>query len=447
MRRAFATALALSAAAPALAQQGECTDGVCKVAMTADQLLASAEALVAEHRFGEAAPMIAALENAPQYALQRQFLIGYSAIELGNVDAAIGTFRKILDSHPEQTRVRLELARALMLKGRAGAADHHFRLAQSDRAIPADIARTISANRRLLRDTDQFTFGLDLGIAPDSNITNGTSAETVDIAFGNQTIPLTLDNQARQRSGTGQTVGLTSTARIGFSGDTRLLIETDANFVNYKGQGSDDIFAQIAIGPDFRLGDETRLSVTALGSHRWYGGQKAQLAGGLRASLLHNLSDSARLGFSLDARRNDSGIASAYSGWQFGGTATFEKAIARRFIASATLFGRRDALNSRSYSGTELGANLGFGGDLPLGLTAGISGGVSRAAYDAPLVLFGSEPRKDWRLNARVQLGIRAFRFLGFSPSLTYSFSKSASSLTLYDSTRHRLRFGLARYF
>lgn len=448
--RSARLSLALALAAlplPAIAQQANCEGDTCRVKLTATQLLASAEKLVAEHRFGEAAPMLAALENAPELAMQRQFLIGYAMVESGDLDGGIKAFRGILDHHPGQTRVRLELARALMLKGKAGAADHHFRLAQTDASIPPDIAATIRASRRLLADTRQFAFNLDLGFAPDSNITNGTSAETVDIAFGNQTVPLTLDSQARARSGVGQTFGFAGSARLGIGEETRLLIEADSQLVNYKGKGSDDIAAQFAVGPEFALSDTMRLSVQALGTQRWYGGDAVQRAGGVRATLRRDIGTHARATASLDARRTQSMVASAYSGWQLAGSATFERVVAKSMIASASLFARRDLLKSEAYSSHELGANLGIGGDLPFGLTAAASGGVSRAAFDAPLLLFSSEPRKEWRFNARAQLGLRAFRFLGFSPSLTYSFTQAKSSLTLYDNSRHRLRFGLARYF
>jgi outer membrane protein len=440
--RFVAIALAGALATPAAAQQAQCAEGVCRVSLTAVQLLAQAESLVAEHRFGEAAPMIAALENAPELKMQRQFLLGYASVESGDLDGGIKSFRSILENHPEQTRVRLELARALMLKGKAGAADHHFRLAQDDEAIPAEIAATIRSSRRLLADKQQWAFNLDLGFAPDSNITNGTNAETIDIAFGNQLVPLTLDDQAREKSGVGQTLGFSGTARIGIGEETKLLIEADSQIVNYGGKQSDDIVAQIAIGPQFALSDSTRISIQALGSQRWYGGQSTQIAGGVRTNLHHALGDSDRIGLSIDARRSDSAITNDYSGWQLGGTATYEHVVARTMIASASLFARRDALNAKEY-----GVNLGIGGELPFGLTAGVSGGVSRANYDAPLLIFSADPRREWRLNGRAQLGLRALRLLGFSPSVTYSFSQTQSSLTLFDTTRHRVRFGLARYF
>lgn len=415
--------------------------------MTAPQLLATAEKLVSEKRFGEAAPILRALENAPELEFQRRFLIGYAAVEGGNLDVAVSEFRKILDSQPGQTRVRLELARALMLQGKSGAADYHFRLAQGAQDLPPEIAATIKASRRLLRDNREFAFNVDLGFAPDSNITNGTSAETVDIAFGNDRIPLTLDSQARQKSGLGQTVGLAATARLAIGEETRLLVEANGNLANYKGKAVDDFFGQIAVGPEFSLSEETRLSVQAVGNQRYYGGRNAMRGGGVRTSLTHGFGDNTRAGLTIDARRNESGLNAGNSGWQLGATASAERVIGKSAIASASLFARRDLLKLAAYSGQEWGVNLGVGAELPLGIVGGVSGGVSRANYDAPLAIFGPAARKDWRFNGRVQFGLRSIRLMGFSPSVTYNFSKVQSNLTLYKSQRHRVQFAVARYF
>jgi outer membrane protein len=428
-------------------QPPQCVNGECHLRLTADQVLQKADQLTSEHRFDEAAPLLAALEQAPQLAMERDFLVGYTAAESGKLDDAIKIFRHILNKHPEQTRVRLELGRALMIKGNTLAADHHLRLASEDRTLPEDIARTVRATRGVLRQQKQWSFNVDLGIAPDSNITNGTNAESVEINLGPFTFPVTLDAQARQKSGTGQFLSLGGSARFGLIGETRLLVEGDAQLTNYSGKGQDDLASQLAIGPEVDLSDETTLSFQALGSRRWYGGKAANTGFGLRAGLQHEIGNNQRLGFSLDARRNLSSVADTYTGWQLGGYATYERVVARRLIASASLFGRRDALRSASYSDFEVGGSLGLGGELPLGINAGISAGASRAWFDAPLALFSSDARKDWRLNGKVQIGLRSIRMMGFSPSISYNYSASLSSLNLYDSKRSRLRFALARYF
>ncbi|MGE0775835.1 MAG: surface lipoprotein assembly modifier, partial [Sphingomonadaceae bacterium] len=91
--------------------------------------------------------------------------------------------------------------------------------------------------------------------------------------------------------------------------------------------------------------------------------------------------------------------------------------------------------------------NLGIGGELPKGINAGLSAGISRALFDDPIVAFDPDPRKDWRFNGRANVGLRSVRVLGFSPSMTYTFTKTSTKLPLYRNERHRLEFSLARYF
>ncbi len=439
--------LPVAARADVEAPSSSCDATTCHYKVTADQLLASADKLIAEHRFEEAAPILAALENAPQLAMERNFLLGYTAVETGKLDKAIKIFRNILDQHPEQTRVRLELGRALIMQGKSLNAEHHLRLAEQDRTLPADIAATVRATRGVLRQKQNWSFNVDLGIAPDSNITNGTSADSVNVNLGPFVLPLALDGDARQKSGTGQVLNMGGTARLGLLGETRLLIEGNSQMVNYKGKAQDDFATELAIGPELDLSDDMTLTVQGLTAQRWYGGKKASAGFGLRVGIQQEMNGSQRFGLSFDARKNKSGFSDAYSGWQLGGQASYERVIGRRFIASATVFGRRDSLSSAAFSDIEAGANLGVGGELPFGITAGVSAGASRAWYDAPLAIFSTTPRKDWRLNGRVQLGLRSIRVLGFSPSIAYNYSASLSSLSLYDSRRSRMRFALARYF
>ena len=446
------TALALLLASAGMvgtaqAQLLNCENGACRARLTAAELLQSAEQMVAQKRFAEAAPMLAALENAPELQMQRQFLLGYTAVENGNFEEAAKWFRAALVNHPDQTRIRLELARTLMLQGKTQAADHHFRLAQADSKLPLDLLQQVRSTRSVLRDAREYSFNVDLGFAPDSNITNGTNAETVDASFGNLVIPLTLDESARRKSGLGQTASLGGSARLDLGETSRLLIDANGQIVNYGGKTYDDIAIQLAVGPELTLNDDLRVSLQATGNQRWFGGKRATTGGGIRAGMQLTIDDDQRLGLTLETGKNDSGFATAYDGWQFGAYATYERVVGKSLIGAATLFARRESLNSASYSSTEVGGNLGLGGELPLGLSASISGGVSRALSDAPLALFGSDARADWRLNGRATLGLRSLRMWGFSPSVTYSFSKISSTLSLYDSNRHKLRLGFARYF
>lgn len=414
------------------------------IRMTPPQLLAAAERAVLAQRYDEARVMLAALGEAPGYAMERHFLLGYMAAQTGDLKIAQREFRAVLRDRPEMTRARLELARVLMLDGKEAAADHHFRLAEQDAELPPEIEKTIRQARGLIRSRRNWTFNFDFGLVPDSNINNATDARTID--FGQTQIP--LNDDARRKSGLGQMVGANGSVRFGMSKRLSLLVEGSGDFTNHKGGDADDISILGAVGPEFTIGKEGRLSLQALGFSHWYGGKVAQDGVGARINYQQNLDQGQRVGLQVDVRRVNSDFSPAYDGTNLAAYLTYERVVRRSMVASVTLLGRRDDLKASVYSNKELGFNLGIGGELPLGINAGLSAGLSRARYDDPLVFpFGPEPRKDWRMNARAYLGARSIRVLGFSPSITYNFSRVASNISFYDSERHRVQFALARYF
>lgn len=439
----------LTLAAPATAQdsgQPECLYGICQVRITPSQLLAQAETYVREGRFREAEPLIAALQQAPQLKVQSRFLAGYAASAQGDFKQAAAIFKGILSDDPNQTRVRLELARAMLQLGQTAGADRQFRIAQQD-DLPPDVARIVRGARDVIRSQRLWRLDLDFGFAPDSNINNATAADTINIQLGDLTLPVSLNEDARARSGTGQFATLNAGARVPVSGKVAMLIDLNGSGTNYKGASYDDYLVQFGAGPQFYLSDKASVFVQGIGAQRWYSGSSASRQFGAKLGGQLGLGDKTRIGLQADARRTTALFDSNYSGWQLGLYANAEHAVSRTFVASAGLFGRRDLLTASSYSNKEFGASLGVAGELPLGINVGLNGTVSRAMFDAPIAIFSSTPRSDWRYAAGATLGNRKLRFIGFSPSLQLSYSKTASSLPIFANDRLRWRFAVARYF
>lgn len=446
---AVLTALCVLLAAPAAAQDGEppaCTYGICQVRITPSQLLAQAEALVRAGRFSEAEPMIAALQQAPDLKVQSRFLAGYAASAQGDFKQAAAIFKDILSDDPNQTRVRLELARAMLHLGQTASADRQFRIAQAD-DLPPDVARIVRGARDVIRSRRLWRLDVDFGLAPDSNINNATAADTINIQLGDLTLPVSLNEDARARSGTGQFATVNAGMRLPVSGKAAVLVDFNGSGTNYAGAGYDDYLVQAGAGPQLHLSDKASVFVQAVGAQRWYAGASASHQFGAKLGGQLAIGDKTRVGVQLDARRTTALFDDNYSGWQLGLYANAERAVSRGFVASAGLFGRRDLLASSSYSNTEIGGSFGIAGELPLGINLGLNATVSRAVFDAPMALFSATPRSDWRYAAGASLGNRKLRWMGFSPALQLSYSKIASSLPLFANDRLRWRFALARYF
>ena len=432
---------------PAAPGGSACQDGVCKYRLSSEQLLAVATRLVNEKKYSEAGFILSALKNAPDMAVPYKFLEGMIALESGDAKSAAEQFRAILAERPGETRVRLELAKVLLAQGKLSAGDYHLRLAQNDKNLPEDIGRAITNARSIIRSKKRWKFGFDFGFAPDTNINAATSAQSVDINFGPTRLPVELDDAARARSGIGITASVFGSVRLPVSPHTAIVADLDANMVNYKGKDVDDYSGQLGIGLERRLGQNSTIALQGVSLYRWYGGRLAARQFGAKLSFQHDLSATRRIGFQLDGRHSDSDFGDGFTGWQIGLASTYEHVVAKSAIVSASIFARREAMDLAAYSSKTVGFNLGIGGELPLGINAGVYGGISRAVYDAPQTFFSEDPRKDWRFQTRVYLGLRQIRVMGFSPSIEYNFSKVATNYTLYKSTRHRAEFKIARYF
>jgi hypothetical protein len=441
-------ALAFGAALAAVASpQAPVTVGDTEtLTYTPAQLLSRTERLIDLREFALAKTLATALGADPAYRFRSQFLLGFIAAETGDLKTAVSEFRAALATQPGATRVRLELARALMLQGKDAAAAYHYRLAQRADDLPPEIRATVNSSLASLRDRKPWALSVEIALVPDSNITGGTRSPTVDIDVGGGKLPFTLGGNAVERSGLGQSARAAGSYRTSGEGRVGFLTDGEISGVNYAGRSVDDYGFQLAAGPDIRT-KSTVAYLQGVTAFRWYGGTLATKQAGVRASVQKAREIGDRIGLSVDIRRSNSMLNPAYDGWTGGAFATYERVVAKTFIASASAFVRTDRLQERAFSNHEYGVSLGIGGELPRGINAGVSATVSRARYFAPMLAFSAEPRQDWRYAGRAYVGVRSIRFLDFSPSVTYNYSRNDSSLTLYKSTRSRFSFALARYF
>lgn len=427
--------------------RGDCAGGQCTFRLAPGQMLALAEKLVLAKKFDEARPLVAALQSAPGMEIPHGFLQGLILLGEGHAKAAAGQFRTILEAHPEQTRVRLELARALLALRNYDGAEYHLRLAADDEGLPEDIARVIGDARNVIRSNRRFRFGFDFGFAPDTNINSATAAETIDVNFGSTRLPLELDDAARERSGVGVTASGYASLRLPTAEEMSLVFDTNLSMVNYEGSALDDYTIQVAGGPELRLDEGRTLTLQAIALNRWYGGDTAARQFGARATLQQEIGRDKRVALQLDGRHNISEINPGYDGWQVAANVTYEQVVERTAIVSASLIGRREFDAVDAFSNTTLGVSGGIGGELPFGINAGLSGGATWSRYDEPQEFFSFDRREDWRLQGRAYAGLRNVRVAGFSPSAEYQYIRVDSNYPLYASDRHRIQFKLARFF
>ncbi|MBY9064266.1 surface lipoprotein assembly modifier [Sphingomonas yunnanensis] len=415
--------------------------------MTPTQLLGAAERLVTEGRYAEAKPLVDVLRQAPELRFQSAFLHGLIASRTGDYATAADQFMAILANDPRQTRVRLELAQAFMALKKTASADRQLRIAQQDADLPQQVARTIRIARDTIRSGRAWRLDINLGLAPDTNINNATSARSVTILLGDDAYSADLSKDAKATSGLGATAQLSTGLRLPISDKISALVEIDANGTDYSGKRFDDFSVQSAAGAEYRVTATRSVSLEGTYARRWFGGRSIIQQYGARIGSQMTLGRADRLGLQIDLRRNRAFYDSGYDGWQGGVYATFEHALTRTIVASIGPFVRREWLHEDAFSNREFGGNVGIGGELPRGFNVGASVGVSRAIYDAALPLFDPKPRLDNRAVFRATVGNRMLRLHGFSPQVNWTHNRIDSSLGLYSITRSRWEVTLARYF
>ena len=446
--RSIVVATVATIATPALAEPpAACTFGTCTMKLTALDMQLAAERLVGEGRYAEAKPLALALGAAPGYALQSRFLTGLIASEMGNYAEAARLFQSVLADDPSQTRARLELGKAMLALHRPGSADRQFAMAMQDRDLPPEVARTIRTVRDTIRAARPWQVEVNVGLAPDTNINNATAANQVTVMLGDTPVPLQLNDAARAKSGLGQLYRSSGRLRLPVGGKFSALADTDVAGTNYAGKRFDDTIVQGAGGIEYGLSETASMSLQAVGAQRWFAGDVASRQVGARAGGQLALDGRNRLGVQLDMRSTKALFDRGYSGWQGGLYLSYERALSSSIVASLSPFVRRDWLNAKSYSKTEVGMNVGVGGELPKGFNVGLGFGASRALFDATLPFFATAPRRDWRGTARLTVGNRKLSMFGLSPQVGWSVSRIDSSIGFFRTSRNRFEFSLARYF
>jgi hypothetical protein len=363
------------------------------------------------------------------------------AVAEGDLVAARDIFREILETRPELTRVRLELARVLFLLEDDSAAAYHFRLALAE--APSDevgenIERYLAAIEQ--RRTTQFEFSL--GLAPDSNVNAGTTSDTVNL-FG--FLPSDLSEDAQQTSGLGFRTSLSAAWLPRLSERWRLELRGAAYLSDYGGARYDDLAGVAEIGVR-RLSERGYWGLAATYDQRWFGGEDFYDATGLRLSGARRLSPRL-VGFgSLSAADYDYTTEDSRDGLVTTAMAGASYTLSSASIASSRFSVSREEAEAESRANTSYALQLGYSREFGNALTLGATPFLAYRPFDGFDVLLGST-RSDTRYGASFDALNREWSWRGFSPGAAYIYTRNESNQVIYDYERHQLELKLTRVF
>jgi len=392
----------------------------------------------------EARPLLEALDSSQTPSVdqtQVQFLLGMVAAAEGEHVRAIEIFRAILETRPELTRVRLELARALFAAEDDSAAAYHFRLALAE--APSDgVRQNIERYLSAIEQRRDYIFEVGFSLMPDTNVNAATNEETINL-FG--FLPSDLSDDAQETSGVGLRGSLAAGWLPRLNKDWRLQLRGAAVATDYAGVRFDDQLALTQIGAR-RLFERGYVDAGASYEKRYFGGEAFYDALGVRVSgawrqspRLTAFASGARTQYEYTVEAGRDGPVSSLS-------AGLSYALSSRSIASVQASVAYEDSEAKVRRNTAYSLQASYAREYANAFTLEVTPFAAYRPFEGFDPIFGAT-REDARYGVTLEGLNRTLRYRGFSPALAYTFTRNESNVVLYDYTRHQVELRLTRAF
>ena len=371
----------------------------------------------------------------------------------GRFEQAVQTLRWILRTRPGLVRVQLDHALVLFRLGRDDEARKIFLSIRRKPDLPAPVRRNVEDFLERIRAREPLQIGFDFGLWPDKNINNASEAETVDVPIFGTTLPFTI-NERPISAGVMRT-GASIRWRKPVS--RRAHIEVTSAVARNTAIGHSEYnrtTASLSVGP------RVRYFVGGAGQRPLFGqvnmdiGVRKQFHGG------DGYSHTGWIGIGIDqALSPDWRVGTYASRWITGyndadahvepvGMSLYLGVSLRVGPGWLTLGGRASRetpkRENRRWKARE--AIVSYGATLWRDLRVSARASLGERQYDGKEALVQKQ-REDDIYGLNLKLSHRALAFEGFLPELNLGYSKTASSVVLYDRASRTARLGMKRLF
>jgi tetratricopeptide (TPR) repeat protein len=404
-------------------------------------LFDAADRALGAGRTDDALAIYDALAHDPDIEVRTEarFRKGMLLARMKRYTQAATAFREILDEKPGAVRVRLELARVLAAMGDEAAARRALRQAQAS-GLPPNVALIVEQFANALKSPKRLGGSIAIAVAPDSNINRATSARTLDTVVA----PLTLSEDARERSGIGLRIDAQTYARLPLTTHLSAFPRASIAANLYGSSRFDDISATALAGLEWQKSGD-RITPSVGFTWRWYGQQLYARTQTVNTDWIHALSRRAQLTVNASLSRARYLKNDLQDGAIYDLRAGVERALSSRAGLDVSVGATRQTARDPGYATTSLDLSA-FGWREAGEATLFASAGIRRTLGDAPLQLF-SDRRREWLLQASAGATFRQLRVHGFAPLVKISWERNFSTVGLYDYRRIAINFGINRAF
>ena len=392
-------------------------------------------------------------EHARKDTTNILLLLSQVLLRMGQFDGAVEALGVVASRRPSDARIQLDHAALLFTLGEDDSARIILLELRNRQSLSEVQRRNVEKTLERVRDRQHLKVEFDLGFWRDDNVNNAPEDETVPVpAFGG--LRFTLDQRPK-----GAWVSRTG-ARLRWqepiSEDGRLYVETHASGARNTAIGASEYnrtWANLSTGPRLHYAAEIAgrrrpgLLLADLGIRRsWCGGKGC--ASGLWAGIgvEQSVDRKWRVGAipRLWITQYDEGTNAANPVGH-----SFALFISRRIgpgwlkVSGAI---SREKPKDRLLRWTSHSASMQYSADIGTswGLSAGA--GLTWTAFDNEAPLFLAR-REDRTRNISLKVSHRWLAWEGYLPELTLNWSRTVSSIPLYDREARSLRLGIRRLF
>ena len=455
--RALAAVALLLLAAPAWGAEGEFAEELAASSSTPEVPgLAEGRALVRKGKYDEALAILRPLARGREVDGSVLFQIGLAATGASQqpdltddqrkalLNEAIGAFLTMLIDRPGLVRVRLELARALFLKGENDLSRRHFEHVLAGNP-PAPVLANVRRFLAEIRARRRWTLHAGFALAPDTNIGGTSDERIIHIDIGGQRLPFRRDAENLTTSGIGVSVWTGGEYQYPLGDGVRLRAGANLSRRDYAGSRFDQTFVSGHAGPRWLMDGNSDASVLASVQRRWSAGAPNYDALGARVEAGHRftrrVTANAQVSWHDRRYRTRTLLDGPVMDLSLGGTWV----VAPTVRADAGLGWGRERPEAERWRHERRWLRAGVTVALPRGFTVGGSGELRWTDYAGNWFphTTGGESREDRTYSARLSLHNRALSWRGFSPqvSLVHEVRRTNAQLYDYKRTGGELRF------
>ena len=413
-----------------------------QASLSAAELFAFADAARDRGDFTTAETAYRALTQDPDLELRTEARFRLARLYADRMDRkrdAAVLLRRILDDKPDAAPVRLELARVLAELGDYQAARRELRAVQAG-VLPPEVEQRVRFYANALNSTKIFGGGIDVALAPSSNINRATRSDTLGTVIGD----FVLDEDAQAQSGVGLALKGQAYARVPLSAAADVLVRANAAADVYRKSRFDDFNLSLQAGPQWRWGRD-RFALAAAATQRWFGLDRYSFSYGLTGNWQHPLSDRSQLRIDASALKEDNRLNDLQDGERYTLAAGIDHAFSRRTGGGFQLHGSRDAARDPGYATASGGASGYLYRELGR-TTAVLNVGYRHLEADARLFLY---PRRriDENLNLALSGTFRSLTVGTFAPVARVKYERNWSTVGIYDFDRVTGEVGVTAAF